>query len=63
MGIFGSRPQESAKAKDPVCGMTVVIDHAVGPEESAQGPVWFCSVGCQVQYQAEKESAGEGVEA
>src|SRR5688572_12366359 len=69
MGILGARKADAGKSKDPVCGMVVVEEHAFGPEESAAGAVWFCSVGCQAQYQAERSGEAkrkgqeEGVEA
>lgn len=64
MGIFGQPKDEAAKVKDPVCGMVIVEEHAVGPEESAEGAVWFCSVGCQALYQSQHADAKErGVEA
>ena len=64
MGIFGERKDEAAKVKDPVCGLVIVEQNAVGPEESAAGAVWFCSVGCQAVYQAQAAEAKEkGVEA
>jgi hypothetical protein len=61
MGILGDK-QQAAKSKDPVCGMVVVEELAVGPEESATGKVWFCSVGCQAQYQAEHAEDADGKE-
>lgn len=64
MGIFGERKDLAPKARDPVCGMVVVEEHAFGPEESEAGPVWFCSLGCQATYQADRAKAKEqGVEA
>jgi YHS domain-containing protein len=66
MGIFGQRKADKTETKDPVCGMLVVEEFAVGPEESATGAVWFCSVGCQAKYQADHAGttqSEEGVEA
>ena len=65
MGIFGERKDQAAKAKDPVCGMVVVEQHAFGLEESAEGAVWFCSVGCQALYQSQQsdKERAQGVEA
>ena len=66
MGIFGSRKEEGATLRDPVCGMAIVKEHALGPEESAAGKVWFCSVGCQATYQSQQGDKGkeaQGVEA
>jgi hypothetical protein len=63
MAILGDARRADKKTrqeKDPVCGLLVVVDMAVGPEKSADGEVWFCSVGCQAQYQEEQEA---GVEA
>ncbi|MEA3166769.1 MAG: hypothetical protein QOJ26_1643 [Thermoplasmata archaeon] len=62
MGIFGPRRDKAAKSTDPVCGLVVVERHAVGPEESAAGAVWFCSTDCQVRYRALHPRQQEGVE-
>ena len=65
MGIMGTPKADRGKSKDPVCGMMVVEQFAFGPEDSGQGKVWFCSIGCQAQYQAEhageEEKEGTGV--
>ena len=58
MGIFAERKRK--EARDPVCGMVVVEESAVGPEETAEGAVWFCSVGCQAQYQSERAEGRGG---
>jgi YHS domain-containing protein len=65
--MFGERKDLAAKTRDPVCGMVIVEQHAFGPEESADGKVWFCSVGCQALYQSQDSREGKekesGVEA
>jgi YHS domain-containing protein len=60
MAILGNAEKKARQEKDPVCGMLVVVDLAVGPEKAAggDGEVWFCSLGCQAQYQAEQEKVG-----
>jgi YHS domain-containing protein len=54
MGIFGRRKSSNKSSKethtDPVCGMAVVEEQAIGPD-TVQGEVyWFCSAGCQDQF-------------
>lgn len=64
MGIFGDRkdPAAAAKVTDPVCGMVIVKEHAIGPEESAAGSVWFCSVGCQAAHQSQEQEQRGGTQ-
>jgi hypothetical protein len=68
MATAGARPGAKQQSRDPVCGMVVVQEEAIGPEESEEGPVWFCSLGCQAQYQAQqaekpREAGSIGAEA
>jgi YHS domain-containing protein len=62
MAILGNAPKKARQEKDPVCGMMVVVDLAVGPEASPDGDVWFCSLGCQAQFQEEQEKKSRGAE-
>lgn len=62
MAILGNAQKKARQEKDPVCGMLVVVDLAVGPETTAEGDVWFCSLGCQAQFQEEQESSQKGRE-
>jgi YHS domain-containing protein len=45
-----------AKAKDPICGMTVDTDRAPAKSVSAGGTVYFCSTQCQKAYEARHPS-------
>lgn len=63
MGIFGPDNGEAGKSKDPVCGRVVVEALAIGPEDGAQGAVWFCSIGCQAAYQENQSKEREANEA
>jgi P-type Cu+ transporter len=38
--------------RDPVCGMTVESDTAVGPEMEAGGSYYFCSETCRNRFRA-----------
>ena len=55
MAILGSAGNQRRQEKDPVCGRLVVVDLAFGPEKAEAGEVWFCSLGCQAQYQEEHD--------
>jgi xanthine dehydrogenase accessory factor len=46
-------PAPRTEARDPVCGMTVVIATARHRSESPAGPVYFCCSGCKARYDRE----------
>lgn len=49
---FPRRRGMMAKAKDPVCGMTVDTERAAARGLYRGETVYFCSVGCQRKYEA-----------
>jgi len=47
-----------AKARDPVCGMTVDTDRAAARGTYGGTPVYFCSLGCQRRYETSHRPDG-----
>jgi len=45
-----------AKAKDPVCGMTVDTERAPAKGVYDGQPVYFCAEGCKKVYEARRPS-------
>jgi Cu+-exporting ATPase len=41
-----------AKAKDPVCGMTVDTERAPAQGVYDGQPVYFCAAGCKAKFEA-----------
>jgi xanthine dehydrogenase accessory factor len=46
---------EAAEARDPVCGMTVVVATARYRSDAPGGPVYFCAAGCKARFDAAPE--------
>jgi xanthine dehydrogenase accessory factor len=46
-----------ARAVDPICGMTVVVDADTPALERDGGTVYFCSAGCRRQFEERREPA------
>lgn len=51
----GSPSPEAAEARDPVCGMTVVVATARYRSDAPGGPVYFCAAGCKARFDAAPE--------
>lgn len=43
------------KVKDPVCGMEIDKDKAVGKSEYKGQTYYFCAMGCKKQFEKEPE--------
>lgn len=55
MGIFGrSKETGDKRHTDPVCGMVVVEEKAVGPDTVEGTVYWFCSASCQDTFHERK---------
>src|SRR5262245_17490136 len=48
-----ANPSAAKTAKDPVCGMTVIIDTAKHTVEHAGHTYYFCSAGCRMKFGAD----------
>lgn len=46
-------------AKDPVCGMEVEEDEAAAQREHKDQTYYFCSVGCQEEFDRDPEQYGK----
>lgn len=58
MGIFGRKSSKGRQHTDPVCGMVIVEEEAVGPDTVQGEAVWFCSAQCQETYRGRKGAGG-----
>jgi YHS domain-containing protein len=54
-GLAAGDGEEADDMKDPVCGMTVQIEHAAAAWEYDGRAYYFCSVGCMERFRRDPE--------
>ncbi|HEX7831918.1 MAG TPA: heavy metal translocating P-type ATPase [Thermoanaerobaculia bacterium] len=57
---YGVTPPASTEVVDPVCGMTISKDDAVGSSEHDGTTYYFCSIGCKTKFDANPATYASG---
>ncbi|HEX7810181.1 MAG TPA: HAD-IC family P-type ATPase, partial [Thermoanaerobaculia bacterium] len=57
---YGVTPPASTEVVDPVCGMTISKDDAVGSSEHDGTTYYFCSIGCKTKFGANPATYASG---